>query len=100
MKKPGYKTTEFYLTLLAQLIGALMVSGLLELTTTTIDNQIAGVVAMVLSSMGYTASRAWTKAGEAKAQAAGDALLVASAGLLVGATEDATRPPVKAPRGM
>jgi hypothetical protein len=63
--KPGYKTTEFWLTLLATLVGLLLSSGVLG--TGTQWEAIAGVIASSLAALGYAGSRATTK------QAASDA---------------------------
>ena len=56
--KPGYKTTEFYLKLAALLLSALFASGLL-----TNDRllAVAGMIATVLTSLGYTVSRTLVK---------------------------------------
>lgn len=67
--KPGYKTTEFWLSLAAVLIGALMASGLLDVIPGNIDDTIVGVIATVLGALGYTVSRAYTKAASSKADA-------------------------------
>ena len=56
--KAGYKTTEFWLTVLAMLVGAVMASGLLPGGAPT---QIAGIVASGLGSLGYTVSRTSAK---------------------------------------
>lgn len=75
--KPGYQTTEFWLTLLATLIGALLASGVLNDADPQQHKvlQLVGVIATLLGSMGYTAARAFTKHSEAKASA-----IVAAAG--------------------
>ncbi len=57
--KPGYKTTEFWLTTAAMIVGALMASGLIH--TGSQADQIIGMAAMVLSKLGYTVSRAMVK---------------------------------------
>jgi hypothetical protein len=60
--KPGYKTTEFWLSLLATLVGFLMVSGLLD--SQPADGWIARVVGGIvaaLAALGYSASRAKVK---------------------------------------
>ena len=63
--KPGYKTTEFWLSLVATLMGILLASGAMD--TVPEDSWIArivgGVVAL-LASLGYSASRAKVKGGE------------------------------------
>lgn len=57
--KPGYKTSEFWLSLVAVVVAALMSSG--------IENpavlKAAGIVGTVLTAMGYTYARAKTKTG-------------------------------------
>ena len=59
--KPGYKSTEFWLSLGASLLGFLFASGVLEMTSTTWDDQGAGLLATILATMGYTVSRAVVK---------------------------------------
>jgi len=57
--KPGYKTTEFWLSLLAMLLGALMASGVIAEGSTVA--QILGIVLAGLAQLGYTAGRAQVK---------------------------------------
>jgi hypothetical protein len=60
--KPGYKTTEFWLSLLATLLGFLLASGAMD--TVPQDSWIArvvGGVVAVLATLGYSASRAKVK---------------------------------------
>jgi sugar (pentulose or hexulose) kinase len=59
--KPGYKTTEFWLALAAQLVGALMV-----MFDDGAAGKALGAVAAALSSMGYSYSR-----GKAKSESNG-----------------------------
>lgn len=58
--KPGYKTTEFWLALLAMVVGALMASGV------TSDgggvDKVLGMAATVLGQLGYTVPRTMAKA--------------------------------------
>lgn len=56
-KKPGYKTTEFWLTVAASIVGLMMASGFIEATSTAIDDKIIGLISMILVSLGYTTSR-------------------------------------------
>ena len=58
---PGYKTTEFWLALAANLVGAVFASGIIEQTATQWDNKIVGLLAMVLASLGYGVSRGIAK---------------------------------------
>lgn len=60
--KPGFKTTEFWLSLLAMLLGAVIASGVLDTVTedTWIVRIIGGAVT-ALAAMGYVASRATVK---------------------------------------
>lgn len=63
--KPGYKTTEFWLTLLAELFGFLMMSGVMDLAPgdAWISKVIGGAIA-VLAALGYTANRTKAKNGD------------------------------------
>jgi len=62
--KPGYKTTEFWLSTVATVIGFLLASGLLEgqEADSWVMKVVGGVVA-VLTALGYNASRAKVKSG-------------------------------------
>ena len=59
--KPGYKTTEFWLSLLATLLGFLLASGAMDAAPADswIAKLVGGVVA-VLATLGYSASRETT----------------------------------------
>lgn len=59
MAKPGYKTSEGWLTLLAEVVGAMLATGFLG-TGSSLE-QMLGIGAMVLAAMGYTASRTIVK---------------------------------------
>lgn len=61
--KPGYKTTEFWLTVAAQVIGTIVASGLLTETPGIPKAivQIVGIASVVLASMGYSYSRGQVK---------------------------------------
>jgi len=63
--KPGYKTTEFWLSTLATIIGMVMASGVMDAAgeDSWITKLIGGAVA-VLSALGYSASRAKVKAAD------------------------------------
>lgn len=60
--KPGYKTTEFYLSLVATLAGLIMASGLV--TDGSTIGKVIGVVMSVLAQLGYTYHRSQLKKGE------------------------------------
>ena len=62
----GYKSTEFWLSLVAIMTGAILSSGAIENNTVL---QGLGLVATALSALGYAGARAITKSGEAKANA-------------------------------
>lgn len=62
--KPGYRTTEFWLSLLATLLTALFASGVLTSSTAL---AIAGMAATVLTALGYKVSRTLIKTGAALA---------------------------------
>lgn len=65
--KPGYKTTEFWLSLAAVVVGAIMSSGLLDIIDGSVDDQIVGIIATILGALGYTVTRGWTKTAALKA---------------------------------
>ena len=53
--KTGYKTTEFWLTLFAVILGAVLAAGLVPAEGPWL--QIAGVAETALIAMGYTGAR-------------------------------------------
>lgn len=57
--KPGYKTTEFWLSSVATILGLAMASGAIA-DGGTVAQIVGGVVAL-LAGMGYTASRTQAK---------------------------------------
>lgn len=57
--KSGYKTTEFWFTTLAQLIGILFASGVVG--EGTLLAQALGIATTVLSTIGYQVSRGIAK---------------------------------------
>jgi hypothetical protein len=58
--RPGYKTTEFWLSFAASVVGALIASGIVPAGGAW--DKAVGLVAMVLSSLGYAVTRATAKA--------------------------------------
>lgn len=68
--KPGYKTTEFWVTLVIQFIGIAVLFGWItpEQRDTLVQavQQGAAAIAMALSAFGYAVSRGKAKAGENK----------------------------------
>lgn len=58
-QKPGYKTTEFYLTLAAVAVGLFLASGALPDTHWAV--KLAGFVGSALASMGYAYNRTQSK---------------------------------------
>ena len=56
--KPGWQTTEFWLSLAATLLSALFAAGVLTNSTAL---AIAGIAATILTALGYTVSRALVK---------------------------------------
>ncbi len=64
MKKPGYKTTEFWLSAAAMLVGLAYGSGLIaEAGATGIEKSVA-FIASALAALGYSTSRGNVKAAE------------------------------------
>ena len=57
--KAGYKTTEFWLTTVAAILGLLFASGAVEAGTAF--DKVLGLVSMVLGSLGYAVSRGIAK---------------------------------------
>lgn len=66
--KAGYKTTEFWLTLLAMILGTLMSVGVFPEGGLAI--QVIGGAMAILSKLGYTASRASAKKNDLVASTA------------------------------
>ena len=64
--KPGIKTTEFVLTMLAVLLGGLAPF----LATGSVLEKVVGLIVAGLASIGYGAGRSLVKANEQKAIAA------------------------------
>jgi preprotein translocase subunit Sss1 len=65
-KKPGWKTTEFWLSLLAMVLGVVVASGVFEDGGVVL--QVAGIGMAILGKLGYTVPRAKGKAVEAVAE--------------------------------
>jgi len=63
----GYSTSEFWLSLVAVLIGFAMSSGLIAAGSTW--ERVLGLAASLLGALGYTASRAIVKSANSKASA-------------------------------
>ena len=61
MQKPGWKTSEFWLSLAAAVLGAFVASGVLP--SENLMMKIAGMALAALASLGYAASRGRTKNG-------------------------------------
>ena len=66
-QKPGWQSTEFYVSLLAMLVGALLASD--AIPTDSPAAKILGVVAGILGALGYQVSRAMVKSSGNKAAA-------------------------------
>lgn len=61
--KPGYKTTEFWFSLVVMIVGAVLASGVVA--EGSLASQILGGVMAVLAQLGYAKSRADVKASVA-----------------------------------
>lgn len=57
--KPGWKTSEFWLSIAALLVGALFASGVFPAESG--GEKILGLAATVLTTLGYTVSRSLVK---------------------------------------
>ena len=53
--KPGFKTTEFWLSLTAVLVGAVIASGIVP--ADSVWERIAGLAVSALAALGYTGAR-------------------------------------------
>lgn len=60
---PGYKTSEFWLSLLAMIIGSIFASGLVGEGGAV--GEILGMSAVILGKLGYTVPRGLAKAKQA-----------------------------------
>lgn len=58
-QRSGIKTTEFWLSLIAVIVGALLSSGMFK--ETTITTQVLGIASTVLGALGYVATRSGVK---------------------------------------
>lgn len=69
--KPGWRSSEAWLTLAAQIIGAFMYSGLLSADDPTEAKilKFGGIALAILSAIGYQAQRGWVKTTTAKGAA-------------------------------
>jgi F0F1-type ATP synthase assembly protein I len=65
--KPGYATTEFWLTLAAVLVGAVLASGIIPASGPW--GQIVGLIASLLSALGYQVTRSYVKSTQLKTNA-------------------------------
>lgn len=99
-QKPGWKTSEFWLTKLSMVIGGLLASGLL---TSESWLRALGIACVVLSSLGYTVSRTMVKTAAVLALVAfgfhGCATTKAAAGRVAGDVVDCMKPDAKAAIG-
>ena len=62
--KPGYKTSEFWLSLAAVVVSYVISAGIWE--DGTIQSKAVTIVATVLAALGYTSSRAIVKSSHNK----------------------------------
>jgi hypothetical protein len=74
---PGYKTTEFWLTLVSLILGALLTSG--AIADGSLASQVIGGAMVVLTQLGYAKARADAKNGQTAFAIAAKALLEAPA---------------------
>ena len=64
--KPGFKTSEWWLSLAALITGALLSSGLVS---NSLALQCIGGVATLLTALGYQVSRSFVKTSEKRSEA-------------------------------
>ncbi len=66
-QKPGWRSSEFWISLASMIVGALLASGLIADDSTW--GKLLGMAAMLLTSLGYQVSRTVVKASGNKAAA-------------------------------
>ncbi len=75
MNKPGVKSTEFYVTVLVQIIGVILALGVVTPEQSDVlvkaITQGGGIVAMLISAFAYNKGRAAVKSAEAVKAGAG-----------------------------
>lgn len=59
--KPGWQTTEFWLTLIVTLVSWVVASGIVDKTETDLDNKVLAILVSVLTVLGYNVSRGLAK---------------------------------------
>ena len=64
MAKAGVKSSEFWLSAIAALVGGVLASGVVS---NALALQLLGGIGTFLATIGYSTSRAWVKSNEAKA---------------------------------
>jgi hypothetical protein len=64
--KPGFKTTEFWISLAAVLVGAVVASGIIP--ADSVWERVAGLVVSALAALGYTGARLAVKTAAASKQ--------------------------------
>ena len=64
--KPGWKTSEFWISIIATIAGLVLMSGVAE--DGGIVSTICGAVLTLAAQLGYTGARTLAKAAEAKAK--------------------------------
>ena len=64
-QKPGYRSTEFWLSTVAMIAGIILASGAIAVDSTA--GQIVGGIVAVLAQLGYTASRTEVKKNQGSA---------------------------------
>lgn len=67
MSKSGFRTTEFWLSSAATLLGLLLASGVFDGDTESVAAKIVGGAVSILAALGYTASRTKVKAASTSA---------------------------------
>ena len=68
--KPGYKTTEFWVTLIAKVVSLLVILGVFTPEQASVTMKVVillgGITGMVASAFGYSLSRGAAKKGQAR----------------------------------
>ena len=65
--RKGYRSSEFWLSVAAMVVGAVLASGAFDESSTVL--KLLGAASSILAALGYTAARMVVKGNEAKAAA-------------------------------
>tara|TARA_R110002051_G_scaffold317826_2_gene399456 strand:+ start:1719 stop:1958 length:240 start_codon:yes stop_codon:yes gene_type:complete len=65
-KRTGIRTSEFWLSSVAALLGVLIASGVINMESSDMAAKIVGAACSILAALGYTVSRTMVKKADAE----------------------------------